>query len=278
MELKQLRKELDGARDALLRATDNYGVGNESISPTTFISLLKDLTAKSKRVINYLTDHEPVEVVKSGEENYDIGTASKIVNWVDMSKTIGFKVVGSSSGNYDLAEFLLSLVDEMHDCETALKAANTVFSGYVTTPEKLEKFSGDSVPTLAKVKDTLKEFGEHFKGQEGLDRNLLKELYPSYKGFSETSKWLVKLTTEFDTVKTVNIKTQMDTLDDTLDKLITTARNNKLGKDAAKKIGTTLYNLADWVALYSLFLAKLVSLEKAHRDNVGVIVERSTDD
>lgn len=277
MHLEQLRADLDSALESLLYATNNYGVGNESISPKTFIELLNKLTVRSKAVLTYLTEHDPVEVVESKTNDYDLGNSSKVVNWIDMGKTRGFKAEGCSVSNADLSEFLLTLTDDMLNCQTALVAANALFSDYIANPSALNKFTGDSIPKLDRVKDTLKEFGNYFNGKEGLDRNLLSELYPSYRGFHVVSSQLVKLTSKFNAVRTHDLKSKMDDLDETLDILIKTIRDNQIGKDAAQRIGVTVYNLADWTALYSMYLAKLVSLERAHRDNVGVITERATD-
>jgi len=275
MELNLLKQQLDDANSTLLRITDNYGVGNESISPQTFVSVLTTLNQRSRAVINKLLDDNPVHVKARRLEEYDLGDSGDLVNWMDMGKTHGFKVVGSSSSNYELAEFLLSIKEDMTQCGIALKTANATLSGYIMNPDGLSKFSGVTAVNSDRIKTLLDEFKKHFDGTEGLDRHLLRELYPSYKGYNKTSSHIVSLTEEFDDAGIEDMKRQLDALDDTLKNLIETIKAHSLGKEAAKRIGSTVYNLADWVAIYSMYLAKLISLEKAHRDNVSVIIERS---
>lgn len=272
--LNGLLEEREAAYKQLHYHTQSLGGGLQSISPSLFLDTLSGLVAKTQGILDYLLNNNPTEVVTTNIKDYVDPKAVAGVKWSRMDEVVGFKPGGLSSRIDQFVEFLTGNSDDMAGCQTALRAANKTFSGYISDPASLNKFDGIGVPTITSLDELVKSFGNYFTDRQGIDRNAMSSLYPNLNEYHQASQRLAILTKTFGSVTTADIKKDMDRLNETLGYLREAIKSNPISKNVALDIGNIVYTLADWVALFSIFVTRLVSTNKAHLDNGKVLLEQ----
>jgi hypothetical protein len=282
MQLAQCLKELDEQKITFDAATNNYGMGNESINLKSFVAHLTALTQKSRNVINMLLDTDDHSegsstVSATIASQYRLSDEAAKVNWIVMGEKIGFKAVGQSTFTSALLDLMSANMDEVESCRVAIVNTNRELGNFILDPELINRFSPDRSMRIESAKKFTKDFSAMWKGVAGIDRDAMSSIYRSYRQFEACSEMLNVLTVKFDKSSVASIHGDMKVLDDTLDRLLAKlADGDECNTSSARKLGDLIYNLAEWVSISALFITKMVAINKAHLDNVGRINDIAT--
>jgi hypothetical protein len=276
-ELLAQMAELDNEKIRFDAATNNFGLGNESINLGSFMHHLASLTKKSRAVIAALISNDEVSTLgpvvnASRMMDYQLTGDIKTVNWIVMADMIGFKAVGQSAKTMDLVDLMTENMDEVDLCRNSILTTNKELGKYLLDPSLFDKFSPGTLAELSNAKTFIKEYSAMWSGSAGVDRDVFGKLYGSYTQFEKCSDLLYKLTVKFDAMTVKTLQEDMYVLDDTLDKLLNRmASGTTINTSTARKLGDLIYNLADWVAVSALYVTKLIAINTAQLDNVVTI-------
>lgn len=243
--------------------------GLEAIDPKTFLQHLRKLTERSTFIVKHILNERNVQIEFTPAHTFSLDKRVLKTPFTRTGRNTVYVPMGFEGMVSEFMDFLYTNREGMLQTEQALIDANTVFAEYVHNPELLSKLDPRRVPSLEKAGDLPKEFGEFFGGMEGADRAALEDVYKSYSDFAYTSQMIEKLTKEFMNIKLDDVKSRIDDFFQTLD-LITSKLDKgetEVTKPTAKAIGNLIYHMADWVAIYSLYLTKLYSVIKSHNDS-----------
>lgn len=264
-ELKGLKLDLSLLESHCLQTE----AGLEAIDPKIFLSQLQKLTSNSTKLVKYILSTRDVTIKYIPSVTFNLNKQVLKTPYATSARNVLFIPISFVGHISTFAEFLTSYKTMMLTTNQALVDANKVFSEYIVEPKNLSKLDPKRVPSLEKVKSLPKEFGEFFTGKDGNDRAVMEEIYQSYSNFNLASETISKLTETFNNVKLSDIKKNIDSFYETLSlinsKLV--SGETMISKPTAKAIGGLIYNIADWVSLYSLYLTKLNALSIAHHDN-----------
>ena len=267
MNIDLKMKELAHDHAILTSFCTQTSAGLEAIDSKSFIRHLRKLTQKCESIIRHILTNGTVSIELTSRDTFSLKKdvlkkPFTIVGKNTIYIPMGFE--GKLSGFIGLLE---DHKDNMLLTQQALTDANIVFSEYASKPEELMKLDPKRVPVLESVSDIPLEFGKYFRGETGSDRAEMMVVYNSYSDYNVVSDGLVSLSVVFANVDLKDISASVDDFYETLD--IITKRigtDTSVSKPTARAIGDLIYKLADWVALYSLYLTKLSSSIHAHKD------------
>lgn len=242
--------------------------GLEAIDPKTFLNHLRKLTERSTLIVKHILNERNVQIEFTPAHTFTLDKRVLKTPFTKVGRNSVYVPLGFEGSISDFLEFLFANREGMLQTEQALIDANTVFAEYVQSPELLSKLDPRRVPVLEKLDNLPKEFAEFFNGVEGADRLAFEDAYKSYGDFSKASQLIEKLTKDFMNIKLNDVKGRVEDFYQTLE--LITAKLDKgeteVTKPTAKAIGNLIYHMADWVAVYSLYLTKLFSVVKSHHD------------
>ncbi|AFI55347.1 hypothetical protein TSMG0064 [Halocynthia phage JM-2012] len=269
MSLAKQLHELKHEQEILNSFCYQGEVGIEAINPKSFLRQLKRMSDKSSALVDKLLSRSEVAIEYTGKSVYALDSKVLKSPFTTTSSNIIYVPVGFTGKMNDFVEFLFAHQDDMFRTGSVLNTANGIFSQYASKPDDLMKVDAKSIPELQTLKEIPSQFHDFFVGQEGNDRAVMLDVYRSYGDFNNVTEYLEKLTKKFSNIKLSEIRKSVNDFYETLDYITTQIDdgNVEVSKQTAKKIGSLIYNLADWVAVYSLYLTKLLSVVNAHKDS-----------
>lgn len=263
-ELAELRLEQQLLNSFCLQTE----VGIEAIDPKSFLKQLKRMTEKSSYLVKKILGTADVQIEAVPKRDFALTSNVLKKPFTIVGDNVVYIPVGFVGQLSEFIKFLFENKDNMKRTNTVLNDANGIFSLYLSKPNELMNVDAKSIPNMVGVDKLPNEFREFFLGQEGNDRAPMHEVYKSYSDYNVVSEYLEKLTRFFSKVSLDEVNQSVDDFFETLNMLTTYIDEGtaEVSKQTAKAIGDLIYRLADWVAIYSLYLTKLISVTNAHRD------------
>ena len=268
-EIEELLRDMAIDRRLLDSACFQSEAANELIDGKVFLNALKAIGGKSRKLLKFIMAQRSVtvEYVPQTECHLDKRVLQK--PYTRVGRNVIFMPETFQGSISEFLDFLQANMKDMMAVHDALRDANRVFSEYITNPKDLNKMDTKRVPQLERMTTLPKEFAEWFGGAEGVDRAEMDSLYSSYADFGSSSTSIDTITKKFQDVELKLVKRAINDLYETID--IITNKITKDGVEVSKKvaqsIGNLIYNLADWTAMYSLYISKVVAVSKSHRDS-----------
>lgn len=267
-EIAVLLDEMRTEQRLLNSACFQPNTGLEAIDPKVFMNALKALGERSKKVLKFVMNMRAVTVEYIPAHECKLNAKVLKVPFTQTGRNVVFQPEGFSGQIAEFLDFLKENEKDMLDVQKALNDANKVFAEYISNPEDLNRMDVKRVPQLEKISDIPSQFGEFFEGADGVDRVEMDAIYGSYADFGSASITLDAVTKKFRSVELKKVKGSINDLYETIDILMKGVERGTwtINKTVAKSIGGLIYNLADWCAVYSLYLSKLVAVSNSHRD------------
>lgn len=246
-------------------------VGLEAISAinlkkhlTTLVGNLRDLKKLTISIVTFAD--KPMKsnafALKAGVRN---------AKFQAISKFTVFKPMGFKGYMLDLVTDLDINVAKLKGISDGIDMTSIAVAGYISDPESLSKLNtSDSEVCGFNPTEASEAIGLFFQGAEGVDRDKLIELYKRLKDFDHAGDLLIAVN------NTINKDEVYKTLKERADKLYeiiehlesTFTENVTVSKSTALYLSAVIYNLADGLAYYSLYRAKLQATTTAVADSV----------
>lgn len=268
MNISKQLKELQLEKAILDSNCIQTSAGLEAIDPKAFLKHLLKLTEKSGALVKFILNNKDVTIDYININDFKLDPKVLATPYTRSSNNIVFIPPGLVKLQSEFCEFLIANKKAMLETDSVLLDANTIFSEYTSKPEDLMKIDIKRIPQLENIGELPKEFGKFFSGSSDSDRMIMSSVYRSYTDYNLVSEQLSNLTKEFSNISLKDIKVRVDDVFSTLDYISDQieSKNIDVAKPTAKALGGLIYNLADWVATYSLYLTKLSSASIAHQD------------
>lgn len=240
--------------------------GLEAIDPKVFMQGLNKLTARSRAVLHYVLNKGNVTIERKELKSFVLSKKVLKTPYIKTSRNIIYVPLNFNNLAIKLVELFNEQKDSMLLTDKALIDANAIFAGYINSPQDLNKLDVRTVPKLETITEVSKSLGELFNGEDGKDQLPMADVYRSYSEFNAVSDNLVKLSDAFNTVDLKGLEQRVDEFYETLDIIYKKLDDEQLSvsKPVAKSIGNLIYNLADWTALYAMYITKLDALIRSH--------------
>ena len=270
-EIRELLTEAKLEVSILGSATQQYEAGLELIDAKVFLSVLRNIGDKSHKVLQFIANQRNVTVGFITEQEFHLSRSVLAEPYSKVGANLVYQPLNFSGNINDFADFLKENKKDMLMTRKALADANVVIAEYINNPKELGRIDVRRVPQLENIKELPAEFKEFFSGVDGVDRETMDVIYSSYSEFGSASQTISRLTKDMQDVDLKSIKRTVNDLYETIDVLmdIITKQNIQVSKPVAKGLGSLIYNLADWTAMYSLYISKLVSVSKSHKNTAN---------
>lgn len=261
-EMKSLRLDLK-ILESYCIVTD---AGLEAIDPKVFMQGLSKLTTRSRAVLRYVLNKGNVTIEKKDPKAFALSKKVLKTPYIKTGRNVIYVPLNFNGLAISLVELLNEQKDSMLLTDKALLDANAIFAGYINNPQDLNKLDVRTVPKLDSIKDTTKTLSNLFNGEDGKDQLTMADVYRSYSEFNTVSTNLVKLSDTFNKVDLKAVEQRVDEFYETLDIIYKKLDDEQLAvsKPVAKSIGNLIYNLADWTALYAMYITKLEAFIHSH--------------
>lgn len=246
-------------------------VGTEAISHQMLNRHFDRLNVVSKKVINYIGNNSNAKVVNISLRDV---TLNKNLNDVPYTTVRGVEVYKASAFIGQVTPFLTLLkkhVVDMKLVDTSLVSLEATISRFIMDPEDLTKvFTGLKPVKLKSGSKVVEDIGDYFIGREGIDTTQLGKVYGSMKHLHTAGTLSIALSEEFNGDDVQTLADRGDTLYKTLEYVEEALADKqlKMTDDWRHAIGEQLFIVTEWLAIYSLYLAKLVAVTHAHCDTV----------
>lgn len=267
--MKQIQTILSGIKvDQELVTIQMSKAGTEAISIKSLRGHIQDMTSKSRELLLFLSNLTGAKVTELYPLDYRLNKDVLNGRYALVADKVVYKPVGFSGEILEFLTYLDSKSETMIECQDSVRAAKRIFASYINNPAELTKVTTGKLPALVKTKDMLEEMSEFFEGKEGLDREGFGVLYRRFADFNKSTDVLIDLSKKFKDASVTKMKTEADELYEILDRLdkVIDEEAIRLSPSAAKAIAAVIYNIADWLGVYSLFITKLIAVAHSHRD------------
>lgn len=241
--------------------------GLEMLDARTFLGALKRIGERSRKVLAFLMNQRNVTVQYIPTTECALNRSVLKHPYTKVGPNVIYIPISFEGQISEFLDFLRDNERDMVNLQKSLEQANTVFSQYIAKPEELGKLDPKLIPKLDRVGNLTREFGEWFGGADGNDRARFEDVYQSYADFASASDSIERLTKTFQEVDIKSIRNSVNDLYDTIDILMKriTEGDVNVSKPVAQSIGGLIYSMADWVAVYSIYISKLVAVGKSHK-------------
>lgn len=269
-----MKTQLENARELLAIAKSSSladSVGNEAISYASIANQYIKVKAIAKRITDGLAIKDDYKVVSISMRDVTLSSNVTEAGYAAIRNIDVFKAVSFSGGTLAFLTMLDKLIPSIQNVDAMLIDLEANLGRFINSPEDLTKpctkLKALKLPNADKVLD---EFSDYFLGKGGVDYTKVSKIYPNLKSISESSSLCISLTEEFNGNAVQTVLDRADTLSKTIQYLEDAMddANLEMTKDWRKEIGNKLYMATTWMAIYSLYLTKLIAVTVAHRDTV----------
>lgn len=243
-------------------------VGNEAIDPKVFLLHLRKITEKSTIIVKKLLENSNVAIEYTPKSNYALNQKVLKTPFLKACRNTIYVPLNFKGTMSEFTKLMKMHKKDILHTQQCLLDANAVFSQYLTNPSLLAKLDPKSLPKLPSLKELPKDFAEFFKGKEGVDMLVMEEVYLSYNDFNTVTEDLESLSKDLQNIQLKEIKKKVDDFYDTLDMLMSKLDNGEISvsKPVAKSMGELIYQMADWMAIFSLYITKMAATTRSHQD------------
>lgn len=254
-----------------LRVSPETQVGTEMISFQALRTHFEKANNIALKVLGYFANPEDYRIVSLSLR--DITLNKNLVNdgYIALKDIEVFKASGFIGNVRPFVGLLEKNTEQVKSINPGLVLFEKTLGEFVMNPETLSKtftgLHGSKLPSGTKFLDELRDY---FVGKSGIDTAPLKALYRNLGEVIDSGKILLELTQKFNSENVRDIKDRGDNLYRTLDYMedALADKNLEMSDDWRKAIGKELYTITEWLAIYSLYLTKLIAVSVAHRDSV----------
>lgn len=256
-----------------MQALCTADVGLEMVDIRRGYDYLKSLVTKSRAFVAGLKEqNEELHVPLIFKREMKLLTQVSGQNYMTLRPIELYKPLGMSVSFLTMTDVFLKYAQLFDNIEKEqFTNLSRWISNLLTNPQDMAKLAPKSVMQIDPPDDIIKDFKRCFEGKDGVDRDSFGALFARLNDVNEVCGRIEKLTTIFNKKNYTRFNEHLEGVIKLVDELVESSKrepeNFPVSKPVAEAFATSIYNLAQLVNCYSLYLTKLLAVITALKDN-----------
>lgn len=248
-------------------------VGLEMINVKEGYTYLKSLATKAKSFVAGIKEQQEslfIPVVLKKDFGFDKVLGDN--NYLTLKPIEIYKPLGLSGTFLELTTVFNKYTSLFEGIEAnQFKTLSIWITNLLTNPQEMAKLTPKNILRFNHPDDVIKDFKPLFMAKEGVDVGNFGLLFKRNQDVTTVLEHLEKLTLIFNKKNYTRFNEQLEGVVKLIDELIENTKRDPetypMSKPVAQEFAVTIYNLAQLVNCYSLYLTKLLATITAMRDN-----------
>jgi hypothetical protein len=256
-----------------MQALCTTDVGLEMVDIRRGYDYLKSLVTKSREFVAGLKEqNEELHVPLIFKREMKLLTTVAGQNYMALRPIELYKPLGLNVTFLALTDVLVKYMPVFDKLEEEqFSALSKWITNLLTNPMEMAKLAPKSVLQIDSPDDIIKDFKQCFGGKDGVDRESFGALFGRVNDVSTVCDRVEKLTAVFNKKNYRRFNEHLEGVIKLVDELVESSKRDPeafpVSKPVAEVFARTIYNLAQLVNCYSLYLTKLLALITALKDS-----------